>query len=175
MSAGHAVLFSIRRVTSGQSHDDGACGDEHAAEDGQWAELFAEKEGSKDEYENHTKLVQRRDARGWPKLKGAEVAEPGQSGGQTGESQKKQSAPVEFAEFIVLAECDGDDPGEDDNDGGADGGGEVGVHVRDADFGEDGGGGGKERGEQGPENPVHKEIVSRGRPIKAAGHYNRGI
>ena len=88
-------------------------------------------------------------------MEGAEVAEPGEAGGQAGESEKEEGAAVQRAEFAMLAEGEGDAPGKDHDYSGADGGGEVGVDMGDADLGEQGGGGGEDCGEYCPCDPAH--------------------
>ena len=60
-----------------------------------------------------------------PSCKGAEVAEPRKSGGHSGEHEIQESAPVEQANFAVLAERQCDGPCEYKDDGGAYGGGKV--------------------------------------------------
>ena len=94
-------------------------------------------------------------------MQGAEVAEPGESGAEAGEGEKEPGAAVDVAQFSVLAEGQGDGPGEDDDDRGADGGGQVGVDVGYAEFGQNRRGGCEESGEEGPGDPVHGFMVRR--------------
>ncbi len=98
---------------------------------------------------------------GGAQLEGAEVAQPGEAGGQAAEGEKEQGAAVEGADFAVLAQRQGDAPGKDQHYGGAQGHGQVRVHMRHAHFGQQGGGGGKDRGEQCPSNPAHSEHGTR--------------
>src|ERR1039457_2551159 len=54
-------------------------------------QTLAEKERGKQDDEGHTQLVDRGNARGFPKLERAKVAEPRQAGGQRSEEEKEPS------------------------------------------------------------------------------------
>ncbi len=120
---------SIRNRRGGQrlaeDHDDGAGSDEQAAGDNGHGQLFTQQQPGKDHDERHAEFVERRHARGWAKLQGAKVAEPGEPRGQTGEGEEKDGPAVEKANLAVFAEADGDGPGKGKDYRGADCGGEV--------------------------------------------------
>jgi len=108
--------------------------------------VFVEEDGGEDDGDDHAELVDRRDLGSFAELQRAEIAKPGKSGGKAGEDQEDPCAAADGGERLRLGE-EHDGPGKDQDDDGADGGGEIGVHVFDADFGEDGGESGEEGGE----------------------------
>ncbi len=166
---GRLDLFMVRAVAClAEDNHDGASGDEETADEAGGSEFFTEEKPGEEHDERDAELVERGDARGGSELEGAEVAQPGQARGQSRKGEKEQRAPVEGAEFGMFAEGEGDTPGENDDYGGANGGGEVGVHVGDADLGEKCGGGGEDGGEESPSDPGHGAMVAgsaRGRPL----------
>jgi hypothetical protein len=157
-------LASAERV-----QDDGAGGEERAAENGFRSDRFTEKGGGEHEHEYNAEFVDGGDRGGFAELEGAEVAEPGESGGEAGEREEEECATRE-GEGGGVGGCQwDDDPREEDDDGGADGGGEIRVDTGDADLREDRGGGGEDGGEEGPREPVHGSVKSARR-----GEGNRG-
>ena len=87
-------------------------------------------------------------------MQGSEIAQPGKAGGDSGQDKKNPGALADAGERLRFGEKS-DGPGEDEDDYGADGGGEVGVDVFHANFGEDGGEAREERGKQCPDEPGH--------------------
>lgn len=107
--------------------------------------VFVEEDGGQGDGDYDAELVYGRDLGGFTELQGPEIAEPREAGGETGEDEEDPGAAAYGGEWLRLGE-ERDRPCEDQDDDGANGGGEIGVHVFYADFGEDGGESGEESG-----------------------------
>src|SRR5271157_5673425 len=92
------------RCRSAHRDHHGSGGDEQAADEDRSGELFAQQQPGEEDDQGYAELIQRSHARGWAQLQGAEVAEPGQAGGQATECKKEHGAAVERAQFAVLAQ-----------------------------------------------------------------------
>src|SRR5580700_1010786 len=99
---------------SPQRHYHGPGCNQYAAEDGRGIEFFSQQEPRKDHHQWNAELVERRDARRWPQLQGAKVAEPRQSRGNSRKRKKKQGAAIERTHLAVLAQSERDAPCKDD-------------------------------------------------------------
>ena len=159
-----------------QCEDDGSRGDETAPEELDRGEAFAQDGPGEQDHKYNAELVDGSNLGGRAEGERAEVAEPGQAGSYAGGSQEKNSSAVEGRELAVRAKGNRDSPCHNEHDRGADRGGEIGVHVGDAELGQDGGGGGERGREQGPEKPVGHEVSVNGlrqgwaeRPTDARG------
>ena len=147
--------YTLAGRGSGEGEDERPCGDERAAEDLCRGEGFAEEEPGEEDDEGDAELIDRGDAADRAELQGAKVAEPRETGAEAGENEEEPAASIDGAEAVVGVDGEDDGPGEDEDDGGADGGGEVAVNVLDADFGEEGCAGGEDGGEERPGYPGH--------------------
>ena len=77
-----------------EGDDDGSGGDEQAADEGWRGELFSEEEPGEEDDEGDAELVDGGDAGGGAELEGAEVAEPGEAGGEARKREKEQGAAI---------------------------------------------------------------------------------
>jgi hypothetical protein len=162
-------LYVVYAGSSGEGDDEGASGDEEAAGELHGGHGFAEEEPSGEDDDGDAELVDRGYAADRTHLEGAKVAEPGGSGAEAGEDEEDPAAAGDCVETVMGVEAEGEGPGEEEDDGGADGGGEVAVDVFYAYFGEERGGCSEDGGEQCPDDPGH----SRASGVCAAGKKRR--
>jgi len=155
-------------VTSAEDHDHGPGGNEQSAGDSRGGEFFAQQQPGQQHDQRNAQLVERGHARGRAELQGAKVAQPRKARGQAGEGEKQDGAAVERAYLwgetgAGPGQGQSDAPGKDHHYCSAQGHSQVRIHMRHAHLGQQGGGGGKDRGEQCPSNPAHEDHGTRAR------------
>ncbi len=92
-------------------------------------------------------------------LEGAEVADPGSAGGKAGEDEKEPGSGLHIPDGALRARQKDHDPGKESHHYGAQGSGQMGVDVFDADLRQHGGESGKEGGGKGMDDPHNGNTI----------------
>jgi hypothetical protein len=117
-----------------------------------------EEDRGEGENEDYAEFVDGSHAGGFAQLEGAKIAKPGKTGSQSGQDQKKPGAIGYGAKIYTLTGDQNNEAGENEDNGGANSRGEVGIDSGNADFSENGGQAGEESGEKGPQEPVRIRV-----------------
>src|ERR1700732_1090191 len=141
-----------------ERNEHGACGNQGYSKPAVERRPLAEKGHAKQRYEHHAQFVDRRHQSRRPELQRAEIAQPRGAGAEPGKHQKDPALLRERPGIGELAGRKQDQRKADQDDDGADEGGEVGIDVLDADLGEDRGQGGEHRRQHRPDLPGGKGL-----------------
>ena len=149
-------LLHKKALASGiasQNHNQRACANQEASNDGLGRELFVEKHRRHHQRDDHAEFVDGHHLGHLANLDGAVVAQPRRAGGQPGQDEEQPAFPADLRDAALGVGEEHHAPGHGHHHHGADGGGQVGVDAVDPHLGQDGGECGKYGGQKGKNKP----------------------